>query len=37
MSLFFDILSSINNPNQAGNVEQLTAATNAITSLAEKS
>jgi hypothetical protein len=36
MGLFFDILSSINNPNQAGNVEQLTTVTNAIAGLAEK-
>jgi hypothetical protein len=30
MSLFFDVLSSINNPNQVGNVEQLTSITRGL-------
>jgi Bacterial protein of unknown function (DUF937) len=37
MGLFFDILSSINSPDRAGSVEQLSAVTGAITGLAEKS
>jgi hypothetical protein len=36
MGLFFDILSSINNPEREGNVEQLSAITNAIGGLAEQ-
>lgn len=34
MSLFFDILSSINNPNQQGSIEQLSSVTNSLQQLA---
>jgi hypothetical protein len=34
MSLFFDVLSSINNPNQQGSIEQLSSVTNSIQQLA---
>jgi hypothetical protein len=34
MGLFFDLLSSINNPNQAGSVEQLSQITNNINDIA---
>lgn len=34
MGLFFDVLSSINNPNQGGSVEQLGQITNSINELA---
>jgi hypothetical protein len=30
MSLFFDVLSSINNPNQSGSVEQLASITQGL-------
>lgn len=34
MSLFFDVLSSINNPNQQGSIDQLSSVTNSIQQLA---
>jgi hypothetical protein len=34
MSLFFDVLSSINNPNQQGSIEQLGSVTNSLQQLA---
>ncbi len=34
MSLFFDVLSSINNPQQQGSVEQLSSVTNSLQQLA---
>lgn len=34
MSLFFDVLSSINNPNQQGSVEQLSSVTSSLQQLA---
>lgn len=34
MSLFFDVLSSINNPNQQGSIDQLGTVTNSIQQLA---
>jgi hypothetical protein len=35
MGLFFDVLNSINSPDREGSVEQLSAATNAISGFAE--
>ena len=35
MSLFFDVLSSINNPNQGGSVEQLGQITNTVNELSK--
>jgi hypothetical protein len=34
MSLFFDVLSSINNPNQQGSIEQLSSVTSSLQQLA---
>jgi hypothetical protein len=34
MSLFFDVLSSINNPNQQGSVDQLGSVFNSVQQLA---
>jgi hypothetical protein len=36
MSLFFEILSAINNPNQRGSVEQLSAAMNALQEIGKR-
>jgi hypothetical protein len=35
MSLFFDVLSSINNPNQGGSVQQLSQLTNTVNDLSK--